>query len=140
MVVKSTNIFVQILKIIGTIIMSIGFLQGLIGIFMFIVISQGYESDKIYKFNYDNATYETRRYSFGFATLDDTRYTFDTYRKYHYLPFEKRINTTDFMGFESNLNFHDEKLSICIKNDGNKRQLEFSSTNGEIHTTTIDRW
>ena len=105
---------------------------------MFIVISQDFEADKIYNFKSNEKNYQTRRYSFGFATLDDIRYTFETYRAYQYLPFEKQIDKTDLFELKSNLNFGDENFSIDIKESENKRTIEFSSINGKQYKKTID--
>lgn len=115
-----------------------GFLQGLIGILMFLVISQDYETDKIFNFNSNSKDYQSRRYSFGFATLDDTRYTFETYRAYDYLPFEKLINKTDLFELKSDLDFRDDNFKVNIKDSVNKKLLEFSSANDKKYTTTID--
>lgn len=134
---KSTSFYTKAFRIIGTVILVIGFFQGLIGILMFIVISQDYEADKIYNFNSNEKEYKTRRYSFGFATLNDTRYTFETYREYSYLPIEKLINKTDLFELKCGLDFRDNNFLIEIKENGNKRTLEFVSSNGQKYITTI---
>ena len=133
-----TTTLTIILRILGTSVLVVGFLQGLIGILLFIVISQDFETDRIYNFTSNEKNYQTRRYSFGFATLDDIRYTFETYRTYRYLPFEKQINKTDFLDTKSDLNFYDNNFSIKIKQSGNKMILEFSSSNGKQYETTIN--
>jgi hypothetical protein len=133
---KLTSSYAKILRTFGTIALVIGFLQGLIGIVMFIVISQDFETDTTYHFSSNNMTYQSRRYSFGFATLDDTRYTFETYREYDYLPFEKLINETDLFEFKSGLDF--KNININIKYGIGGRILEFSSPNGKIFTTSIE--
>jgi hypothetical protein len=135
---KSETIYSKIFRYIGTVVIIVGFLQGLIGILLFIVISQDYETDRIYNFKSNGKNYQTRRYSFGFATLEDTRYTFKTYRTYKYLPFEKLINKTDFFDSKSDLDFRDGHFSIDIKESENKKTIEFSSTNGKQYKTTID--
>jgi hypothetical protein len=135
---KSTNVYSKIFRIIGTVVLVVGFLQGLIGIFLFIVFSQNYETDKIYNFKSNGKDYQTRRYSYGFATLDDTKYTFETYRKYNYLPFEKLINKTVLYGTKSDLDFEGDNFSVKIKDNSKKQILEFSSTNGKKYKTTIE--
>ncbi len=135
---KLTSSFSIIVRILGTVVLFVGFIQGLIGILMFPVISQEYETDKIFNFNSNNKVYQTRRYSFGFATLIDTKYTFETYREYDYLPIEKIINKTDIFELKSDLDFSDNNFIINIKETGDKKILEFSSTNSKKFTTTID--
>ena len=135
---KSTSVYSKIFRIIGTVVLVAGFLQVFVGILMFIVVSQDYETDKTYNFNSNSKDYQTRRYSFGFATLDDTRYTFETYREYDYLPFEKLINKTDLFELKSDLDFSDDNFSVNIKDSVNKMILVFSSTNGKKYKTTID--
>ena len=100
--------------------MGIGFINGLFGILLFIVISQDYEPDKIYNFDYNKYSYQTRRYSFSFATIDDTKYTFKTYKKCRYLPFENQINKIILYGFNNKINFNEKGFDVCIKNSVNK--------------------
>lgn len=135
---KSTNVFLKIFRRVGTTILVIGFLQGLLGIVMFIIISQDYETDKIYNFDLNDKAFQTRRYSFGFVTLDDTRYTFETYRRYKYLPLEKLINKTDLFDLKSELDFRDTNFNVNMKDSSSKQILEFSSTNGMKYTKTIE--
>lgn len=135
---KATTTLSKTVGIIGMTVIVVGFIQGIIGILLFIVISQDFETDKIYNFKSDEKHYQTRRYCFGFATLDDTRYTFETYRIYKYLPFEKQINKTDLFELKSDLDFSDNNFGIEIKESGNKRILEFSSTNGKQYKVEID--
>ena len=134
---RSTSIFPEIVKIIGTGILVVGFLQGLIGILMFLVVWQDFETDKIYNFNSNNKIYQTRRYSFGFATLDDTRYTFETYRNFNYLPFEKLVNETELFELKNDLDFNSNKFSIRIKDSSDRQILEFSSANGKKYSAII---
>ncbi len=135
---KSTNVFFKIFRRVGTTILVIGFLQGLLGIVMFMIISQDYETDKIYNFDLNDKAFQTRRYSFGFVTLDDTRYTFETYRRYKFLPFEKLINKTDLFDLKSELDFRDTNFNVNMKDSSSKQILEFSSTNGMKYTKTIE--
>jgi hypothetical protein len=135
---RSTDVYSKIFRIIGTVAIFIGFFQGLIGIVLFTVVSQDYETDRIYHFNSNSKNYQTRRYSFGFATLDDTRFTFETYRIYDYLPFEKLINRTDLSESKSGLDFSDNHFTVNLKDSVDKKTLEFSSTSGKKYTTTID--
>jgi hypothetical protein len=126
---RSANIYAKIIRLLGTIAISLSYIYGIIGILMFIVISQDFEAKKIFHFESDNKTYETRRYSFGFATLASTRYTFETYRTYKYFPLEKRVDTTNFFDDKTDLQLNDE-LKISIVTIGNKEKILFKSTNG----------
>jgi len=135
---KTTNIYFKIFRVIGTIAISLGFVIGFIGIIMFIVISQDFETDKIFHFENNSKSYETRRYSFGFATLENTRYTFKTYRNYKYFPIEKEIDTTDFFDNKTDLQIDEDKLKISIVNTGTKQQILFISTNGHTFSKTLN--
>lgn len=84
---KSSKRILRISRVLGIFLIVVGFLQGLVGTILFIVVAQDFEADKVYCFKSGGNHYVTRRYSFGFATLDDTRYNFDTYRTYKFLPF-----------------------------------------------------
>lgn len=132
------SVSAKLFRVIGTIVLVLGFIQGLIGILMFIVISQDYEADRTYNLHANSTDYQTRRYSFGFATLDDTRYTFETYLHYKHLPFEKLINKTHFFELKTDLNFRDDNFVLNINASGNNKILEFSSANGEKYARTID--
>ncbi|NEU07862.1 hypothetical protein GZH53_06015 [Flavihumibacter sp. R14] len=135
---KSTNRLTTIIRNIGSAIVAMGFLQGLIGILLFIVVSQDFEADKIYNFRSNGRDYQTRRYSFGFATLDDIRYTFETYRSYNYIPFERLINETDFLGLQTDLDFREEGFKVNIKDSLDRQMIEFLSPDGRKVTRQID--
>ncbi len=130
---KLKDNYSKIFRSIGSILLVIGFLQGLIGILLFIVISQDYETDKIYNFNNNKKSYQTRRYSFGFVTSESIRYSFKTYRRFEYLPFELKINKIDFFDTKCDLNFNDLNFTVSI----NDLDLEFSS-NGVTHKIEIE--
>ncbi len=132
------NILIKILRIIGITGICIGIIQGFIGILLFIVVSQDYEADKLYRFNFDTNTFETRRYSFGFATLDDTKYTFETYKKFNYIPIEKKVDKTVLFGLKTKLDLDDNNFDIKVIRNGTLRQIKFSSSNGECFLKTID--
>lgn len=135
---KSKNITVKILGEIGRAILILGLLQGLVGILLFLVVSQDYEADKIYNFKSSSHQYQTRRYSFGFATLDDTRFTFETYKTYSGLPFEKQVDKTDLFELKSELDFRDGAIGISITGESNTPKLEFRSSNGKKYVKAID--
>ena len=135
---KSTNIYAKIFRVFGTIAISFGFIIGLIGILMFIAISQDYEADKFFYFESNSKTYETRRYSFDFATLANTRYTFKTYRTFKYLPIEKKIDTTDFFDDKTDLQIDENDLKISLFNADNKQQILFKSTNGHTFSKSLN--
>jgi hypothetical protein len=133
---KKTDIFSKIIRGLGITLLIIGFIQGLIGTIMFLVISQDFETDKIYRFQNIDKSYETRRYSFGFATQIDIRYTFVTYKNINFMPFEQKIDNTDFFGMKSNLDFGDEKFRVNIVDSLNTQQIVFCSS--ECYTKKID--
>jgi hypothetical protein len=135
---KANNIFAKIVRIAGTIAISLGFIVGLIGILLFIFIAQDYETDKVFHFTSKGKKFETRRYSFGGATLSDTRYTFETYRNYKYFPLERKIDKTDFFDTKTNLNIDEDELKISINRVDTKEQIIFQSTNGHTFSKSLD--
>ena len=135
---KSSNAYAKIFRVFGAIAISLGFIVGLFGILMFAVISQDYETDKIFHFESNTKTYETRRYSFGFATLADTRYTFRTYRTYKYFPIEREIDTTDFFDDKTDLQINEANLKISIVSIDNSEHILFKSTNGRIFSKSLN--
>jgi hypothetical protein len=134
---KPKKTLIKIFRIIGIFFICIGCIQGIIGVILFIPASQDFEADKTYTFQHNGDLYETRRYSFGAATLIDTRYTFETYKTQAFL-LERKIDKTDFFGNSSNLNFYDPHFNIrLLKNEG-ADQLQFSSSNGNIFNKAIE--
>lgn len=122
------NAYTVVLRSVGAAAIVLGFVQGLIGVFLFIVIAQDYEADKVYSFTSEEANYQTRRYCFSFATLDDTRYTFETYKKYKSIPIERLINHTNLSELNSPLDLNDKNFTVAIKRQGTQQVLEFKSS------------
>lgn len=135
---KTNKLTLIVLGSMGSALILIGFIQAFFGIFLFIIMSQDLETDKIYTFESDEKSYQTRRYSFGFATLDDTTYSYETYKTYNYLPFEKLIDKSKFSGIESRLNFQDDNFNISIETDTDKKVLIFSSPNEKPYKVDLE--
>ena len=133
-----SSIIPKVIRSIGMAFIVIGYIQGFFGVFLFIVVSQDYEADKVYNFQTNKHHYQTRRYSFGFATLDDTKYILQTYKRFLYLPFEKQINTTTLLGFKTKLDFYDKNFKVMIDETKGKRKLIFSSSNEASHSIEVD--
>ncbi len=131
---KSKSVYAKPFRFIGTAILSLGGLIGLIGIFLFIPISEEYEANKTFYFKANNIDYETRRYSFAFATIDNIKYTFDTYKVYPFL-IEKKIDSSVFFDTKTELNIGEDKLKISI--GINEKNLIFTSTNDKIFSKRI---
>jgi len=83
-----------------------------------------------FHFKTKDKTYETRRYSFGGATLDNTKYTFETYRVYKYFPFENKVDKTIFFDTESKVAIDEADLKIAIKTIDNKERIIFKDREG----------
>lgn len=126
-----------LLKIPGFIMLTIASVSGLVtillGFFLFIIMSQDYEADKVYNFNSNGYEYQTRRYSYGFVTSDDITYSFATYRRYAYLPIEYKIDYTYFSSMQSDLNFNEpDQLKLKVINKGSIKQLKFTTYNNSF--------
>jgi hypothetical protein len=103
-----------------------------------IVVTQDFVSDKHITFESNNKVYKVRRYVFGFVTLSNTRYTFVTYRSFKYLPFEYKIDKSDFFDDESVVNVADDKLQIFIVKKHNQDCLVFKSSDGSSFVKNIN--
>jgi hypothetical protein len=134
---KSCNLYARIIRVLGATAIAIVFLVGIPGILVFMLASQDMLPDHVFHFTENSKTYETRRYSFGFATLADTRYTFDTYRTFNYLPIEQKIDQTDFFDTRTRLNIGEKQLSIHIQQDKDSNKIVFSSTNGNSFSKSL---
>lgn len=134
---RKTDKLSTLVRNFGKIILVIGFLQGIIGLYIFAVISQDFEADKTFQSEYNGNNYETRRYSFGFATLTDTRYTFVTYLNITFLPIEKQIDETVFFGLKSQLDFENPNFEIRLTESQNTLQIQFSSSMDNIYTKSL---
>ncbi len=135
---NKTTTFSKVTTALGIFIQIIGTLIGFLGIWLFIVISMDYETDKVIKFSNNENNYITRRYTFGFATTSDTRYTFETYRKFDFLYLEYKIDETDFFGSTSKINCSDENLKVQIIKSKEIERIEFISTDGNKFSKQIN--
>ncbi len=132
------TVYLQAFRGIGFLMIILGYLQGFFGIFLFIVVSQDFEADKLYQINNEGVQYETRRYTFGFATLIETRYSFETYKKYDFLPFEKLIDKTDLFDLRTDLDFRDEGFKVDVNKNQGMQQIRFSSSNGADSVKVVE--
>ncbi|WP_419803428.1 hypothetical protein [Mucilaginibacter sp.] len=135
---KHKEFWIKLLRVVAITGICIGTIVGGIGIFLFPIISQDYTTDKIFYFEHSDKLYETRRYRFGTIGSVDTRYTFNTYRIFSILPFEYKIDKTDFSDLKTNLNISDPNLKIDIIRNINKDKIKFSSTDGKEFTKSIN--
>lgn len=115
----------KFIRILGIMIILFGYIQLFFSIFLIPVFAQDFEADRIFSVKSTDKTYQVRRYSFGFATLDDVNYTFETYKIYPFFPFEKLLNTTQLSLMKNELNFQDPNFEVRIKEEQNI--LEFRS-------------
>jgi hypothetical protein len=127
---KAGNIYIKILRVLATVFIAVGFIIGCVGIFLFLFVTQDHETDMTFHFKTNDKTYETRRYSFGGATLDNTKYTFETYGVYKYLPFESKVDKTIFFDTESKVAIDEAELKITIKRIDNKERIIFKDREG----------
>jgi hypothetical protein len=135
---KSKKAYANILRFSARTVIVIGFGIGLIGIFIFPVIEQDYKCDKTYHFVSNNKFYETRRYSDGFVTAANTRYTFVTFRQYPFLPVEKKIDKTVIFDTETNLNVDKDKLQINLQTINDKEKIFFRDNEGNIFSKLLN--
>lgn len=133
---KSENSLMRVFRLLGIFIVLLGYVQLLFSFFLIPIFSQDFEADRIYNFEQNEKTYQSRRYSFGFATLNDITYTYKTYRIFQYLPFEKHINTSVFSSLEDDLEFKDPDFYIELSSD--EKFLEFHSSDGKTLLKKID--
>ena len=127
---KTRSIYIKILNVLTTVFIAFGFIIGCFGIFLFLFITQDYQTDMTFNFKTKDKNYETRRYSFGGATLDNTKYTFETYRVYKYFPFENKVDKTIFFDTESKVAIDEAGLKITIKTIDNKERIIFKDREG----------
>lgn len=128
------SIYIRIISVLGSIIIIIVFIAG--GLFI-LMVSYSYQADKVFHFESNKDFYETRRYVFGHATLADTRYTFNTYKVYSYLPFEKKIDETILYDTEY-LEIDEGNLKISIEVNEGQRKILFKDEQGNIFKKIID--
>ena len=140
MLVIGSNIFrglpVKLFRMLGMLCIGLGFVVGFIGIVFFILLAMDLESDKRMFFSNGNERYEVRRFSSGFATSESTRYTFDTYRTYGWLPVEKRIDVTSLLDTESPL-YLGSSLHFDIMRSGKYKYLVIKDETGRQLTKSL---
>lgn len=126
------------LGVFGRIILTLGFLQGLIGVIMFAVLAQDFEADKIFTVYSKDHSYYIRRYTFGFATLEDTTFTYEVYKPFANLPIEKKITHICESQLESEANLDRAYFNIQIDEETNKERLLLMSGNQILEAYEID--
>ena len=134
---KAQNVYLKLVGIVGYIGISLCFLLALPGILFFIFVCQEYETDRIFSFTAQGKCFVTRRYSLGFATLDDTKYTFETYRQFANIPIEERIDVTDFFMLKSPLEFEDKAFTISVNENKDDKIIIFRSSNGATYKKKV---
>jgi hypothetical protein len=127
---KYNYIYLRIYRALGVAVIAIVFIVGLPGIIFFIIATQEMIPDRTFHFKEAGKTYETKRYTIGFATTSNTRYTFQTFRTYKYLPIELCIDKTDFIDTETHLRIGDEQLRISIDLNDSIPEIIFSDKFG----------
>ncbi len=73
------KIYIYLLSALDKLVIITGFTAGAIGIILFAIDSQDYNSDNKFSFHNGDQTYQTKRYNYGFATITHTKYEFETY-------------------------------------------------------------
>lgn len=122
----ATNMFTKVLRVmiytawIGSIVV-------VPGILLSFSIEMEYVYDKKFQFESDDKSYETRRFSFGFATLENTRYTFNTYHEFTYLPFERRIDESILFDDNSEFDGVGDTLQMSISKVNGHQTLTFKA-------------
>jgi hypothetical protein len=135
---KSKKMYANVLRLFARAFIIIGFVIGLIGIFIFPVMEQDYKCDKIYRFGNNERFYEIRRYSNGFVTAAKTRYTFVTFRQYPFIPIEKKMGKTVFLDTETNLDFDEDKLYINLSTINEKERIYFRDNEGNVFSKMLE--
>lgn len=126
----SKSIFSILFRVFGWVVISVFLIIGFVGIVLFIPAAHEFHSDKQFRFKSNNNSYESRRYNFGFATLNDIKYTFTTYKKFEFLPFEKEIDCTSFLDTKTEVDIASDDLKIEIL--GLDSIIIFKSANGQM--------
>lgn len=134
---KTSNNSVGCFRAFGLIVISLGILIALVGIAFFIFLAMDFDAAKIYHFQNNNKNYETRLYTFGGATLSDTKYTFETYRQFQFLPVEHKLDKTIFFDDKTELDVSDRELKINVLDTMGRREIIFKSTNGKTFEKMI---
>lgn len=126
------NVYTKILKGLGLAVMVLGIIWGGINSVLFIAVDMDYVSDKNISFTASNGKlYELRRYSFGFVTLENTRYTFDTYRTFEYLPIEHLTDRTVLWDNKVGFNISDD-LQFDIRSKKGTDTLVIKSKGADV--------
>lgn len=112
-------------------------LWGLSNVITIFPTDMDYVSDKKMFFIANSKQYEVRRYSFGFVTLENTRYTFETYRAFEYLPIEHLIDRTVLWDNKVDFNISDN-LQFNIRSKNGTDTLIMLSKGAEVFEKKIN--
>ncbi len=131
------NIYTKILRNLTITIIILGILVEMVNFINMFPTDMDYVCDKETHFISNTQSYEVRRYTFGFATLINTRCTFETYRTFKYLPFERLLDRTVFWDNRELFNISGD-LQFNIRSNASADTLVIKAKNTVVLKKRID--
>jgi len=121
---------VLLLSVLGFIPMACGVCASIPGSLLFLFMAQDLVSEHTVHVASAHGRYETRRYASGGATLDATKYTFETYQILILPAFERHLDTTTLFDNRTTLHLGSELLTVALRKSNSGVQLEFLDEQG----------
>jgi hypothetical protein len=129
--------YVMIFAALGLIPITGGVCASVPGSVLFLMILQDSISDRTLRVESAHGNYETRRYTFGGATLSATRFNFETYQLLVLPAFERLIDDTTLFDNKTKLHLDSDLLTVALRNSNSGVQLSFRDEMGTTFEKTL---
>ena len=122
--------YTMILAALGLIPIACGVCASVPGSLLFLIMVQDSICDRTLRVASAGGTYETRRYTFGGATLSTTRFNFETYQILVLPAFERLIDDTTLFDNKTPLRLDSSLLTVTLRHSNSGIQLSFRDERG----------
>jgi hypothetical protein len=129
--------YIMILAVLGLIPISAGVCASVPGSLLFLMVVQDSTSDRTLRVESAQGRYETRRYTFGGATLSNTRFNFETYQLLALPAVERLIDVTTLFDNKTKLLVDSNLLTVTRRNSDSIVQLEFRDEQGTTFVKSL---
>ena len=117
-------------KGVGVVVISLGVIQGMLGIGFFCLMCSNIESDKVLHNKNTSHPYEVRIFNSNVGDALFSKYIFETYRIFDFIPIEKKVGETDFIDTEARFDLGNELQFAIVDSSDKKQYLAIKSLDG----------
>jgi hypothetical protein len=129
--------YIKIFAALGLIPIACGVCASVPGSLLFLMMVQDSICDRTLQVASAHGRYETRRYTFGGATLSTTRFNFETYQLFVLPAFERLIDDTTLFDDKTKLLLDSERLAVTLRRSPVGVELSFRDERGTTFEKTL---